>query len=332
MAITVTPTSITIGAYTISETSTGMSIIGELDAVIIQPIPPYTYAFYGGGGDSDLIRYSYASDTETGTGSLASPLGGQDEAQKGTQSSTTGYFAGNDSNTTTTAQYIVSFPMATSTATAALHGSLQNARAWGSVLTDTTNGYYYGGYRAPISYYSPIEIFPFSTMASPSSTVGSVLTQSQAFNSGVDSTTDGYVAGGTTNTGGSSSVVKVSYSTYPVTVTSVGSLPAVQNRGTGVSNFINGYYVRDASILQFPFAAPFVQTSSVGTLSQPRYLASGGQNGTHGYIFFGATTTSVPANFTNQIQKWPFSTVPATSTAVATTGGLSRNTAGTSQI
>lgn len=274
----------------------------------------------------DTFPFSAPFSTATSAGNLS-----QSRGRAASHSSSTNGYTSGGIGTPTTPPYpapsiyqstIDSFPFASPFTTASSVGSLWSARYNTTGHSSTTDGYTVSGSSAtPPS--AVIDKYPFSAPFATASAVGNVPT-AQDNGGAFSSFVHGFVSGGfvfpVTQT---SSVERFPFTASPISSTFVGDLTSAKGAHAGVSSSEYGYNVGGwdsggatlyTTIDRFPFSAPFVVTTSAGTMfAGPPFpsgrVAAAGTNGvTKGYASGGFTQTGQPN--TSAISTFPFSTTP----------------------
>ncbi len=231
-------------------------------------------AYTSGGGASgipddviDSFPFSSPFTVATAVGNLATAR----IFVAGNSSSTDGYTTGGDAapGPVVATSIISRFPFAVPFTVTTDERFLTLAKNSHTGISSPTDGYAAGG-SVPLpalTFHSSIYRFPFSSPATNASFIGD-LTIGKDELAGVNSTTDGYVAGGS-------------------------ALPALP-AGTLV-------------IERFPFSTPFATATDIGDMNTTRVAATGHQNGTYGFVAAGRATSPTPDSLTS-VSRFPFST------------------------
>lgn len=181
----------------------------------------------------------------------------------------------------------------------------------------STSGYSSGGYRQtyPPDALNVIDKFPFSSDTN-SSDVGD-LTNLTFANAGVGSVSHGYDAGGRAwSPFAQHNVIQKYPFSSDANATDVGDLTGqkrgmTQGQTDGTDGYLSGghIYPPDAyvnEIERFPFSSDG-NTTDVGDLIHAAQMGAGQSSETHGYTSGGTLPAPPYVNYTNVIQKFPFS-------------------------
>lgn len=190
-------------------------------------------------------------------------------------------------------------------------GDLTQARRDGGGVMSQTHGYAVTGNAPPNS--NVIDKYPFASDANATD-VGNTTTSRGDNNSGSQSPTHGYQAGGT-----SSNVIDKFPFAADGDATDVGDLTDTQYGKSGQFSESNGYATRATAIEKYPYASD-ANAVSVGTIAGARHYSAGQSSTTHGYVSGGTPGSS------NEIDKFPFAISSGQATDVGDlTQGRSQN-------
>ena len=234
----------------------------------------------GGGNQSGIDLYPFASETTTSVGPTALTYTSGEAAANSSREN--GYSSGPVYGTQNVIQKF-SFPLANSSNDV---GDLTVARNRGTGSSSTVSGYTSGGVAVPAI--SNI-IDKFSFAADGNATDVGDLTTTAYYATGQASTTHGYRAGGY-----SANVIDKFPFASDGNATDVGDLTGNTGYSTGNSSLENGYVsgqagsVGTTGIQKFPFAAD-ANASNIGDLTFGNYVASSQNSATDGYVTFSTT-------------------------------------------
>ena len=284
-AATITPTATVTPTYTITPTVTGT--IGGTPTVTPTLTPTLTITptvtptpliatgdGYSSGGSApyvtiDRFPFSAPFTIATNIGSLNT---GRDSLA-GHSSTTDGYASGGDAapGPVVATSIIDMFPFSVPFTTASPRGFLTIAKNLHAGISSSTDGYAAGG-SVPLpalTFHTSIYIFPFSSPGTNGSFIGD-LTIGKDGLAGINSASDGYVAGGS-------------------------ALSPVPIAASGLT------------IERFPFSTPFAVATEIGDMATPRAYATGHQNGSYGFVAAGRISPSGDAAHVS-VSRFPFST------------------------
>jgi len=224
----------------------------------------------------------------------------------GSHSSTDGFHTGGFPTAT---DKIEKFSL-TSDGNATQVGTLSQDAYRGSGITGETEGYIAAYYQSgqPLVTSNRIEKFPYAITSGNITDVGDIHT-TLTDTTGNNSTTHGYVSGGTPDISNSINVIQKFPFAAGGNATDVGDM-TVTNRSMMSSNSnTSGYSAGGKTpsvtniIDKFPFSTD-ANSTDVGDLTVGRYSSSGNSSTTHGYATAGYTGSA----YSNVIDKYSFST------------------------
>lgn len=231
---------------------------------------------------SDVDKFPFASPftSTTSVGSLVPA-----RRPTGVSSSTDGYAISGFNPPSTFVTQVDRFPFSVAPFTTVDVGNLSQGQYNGAGQNSDVNGYNSGGQGAFGTRFSTINRFPFAAPFATASNIGA-LRVSKSSLTGVSSDTDGYIAGGPNAPAGAEEIDRFPFSSPFTTTTLVGNLSAVGiSDGTGHRGDTDGYVSGGVeisvgntdNITRFPFSAPFVNSTDIGSLSLISRGASGHQ-------------------------------------------------------
>ncbi len=226
---------------------------------------------YTSGGYDPIDRFPFASPFTVAT--LIGNLNTGRENLAGNSSATDGFSTGGDAfpGPIVATSIIDMFPFSTPFVTASPRGFLTISKNDHAGVSSPTDGYAAGG-SVPLpslTYQASIYRFPFSSPGTNASQIGNLSIEKDAV-TGVNSSTDGYVAGGW-------------------------KLSPIPKEASGLV------------IERFPFSTPFATSTNIGDMAEPRGHATGHQNGTYGFVAAGRISPSADSAHTS-VSIFPFST------------------------
>lgn len=244
-----------------------------------------------------IEKFPFSSDANsTDVGNLSVPR----YALIGQSSSENGYTSGGNPNS----NVIDKFPFSSDTNSADV-GDLTVGREFGAGSSSSSNGYTAGG-SSPAS--NVIDKYPFSSDANATD-VGDLTATIFNF-AGHSSSDNGYTSGGYNGSARINDIQKYAFASDG-NATDVGDGTVVRNATQGQSSTTHGYTSGGEApphtnvIDKFPFSSD-TNATDVGDLTQARGAGSDQSSTTNGYTSGGEAPPS-PSNFTNIIDKFPFS-------------------------
>lgn len=138
-------------------------------------------------------------------------------------------------------------------------------------------------------YSDVIDKFPFTAPFTTASQVGTLSGDYRLGAASISTSTDGYLAGGSTSAGATNTITKIPMTAPTISSTQVGTLPSIRSYAGGHSSHTTGIVsgggtpTVTASIYTFPFAAPSTSSTYVGNLSQAKSSFTKHQSTTTAY-------------------------------------------------
>lgn len=181
---------------------------------------------------------------------------------------------------------ITKFPMVSPFTSSTSAGTLTSPVTYVTGHSSPTDGFSSGGTTFSTGTTASIEKFPFNSSFTTATSAGS-LSQARHWLTGHSSPTEGFTSGGQGPTPAYVGTTDKFPFTAPfTTATSVGNLSQNKVAAAGQASFTEGFSCGGTSpdfnppaisgaILKFPFAAPFITSTTAGDLSQIRYAATG---------------------------------------------------------